>query len=59
VNHADHNRANGYTTGQHSFRWFTVTGEDFWRSIKWARKRGNELKQLIQQSTKSTDARNK
>jgi hypothetical protein len=59
MNHADHNRANGYTTGRHSFRWFTVTGADFGRAIKWARKRGNELKRLIQQATNTTDDRNK
>ena len=57
MTHSDHNRANGYTTGQHSFRWFTVTGRDFGRAIKWARERGNELRNLIKKSNALHDQR--
>lgn len=49
------NRRNGFTDGNAVFRsypWHTVTGADFGRSIKWARKQINPITELLKKKAK-------
>lgn len=44
------NRRNGFADGTavvKSYRWHTVTGSDFGRAIKWARKQKNSITELL------------
>ena len=52
MNSREQNEANGFQTGFHKYRFFTVTGEDFARSIKWARSRKSQVSEQIEEAKK-------